>query len=440
MIAAIYENILSRPLFRHISTVFIWDIVGKLIGVITTILLIRALPKNDYALYTFFYAAGALFIGVIANGIDMAYVRFASEEYSRKREMPNDIFIFSIFLCLFFYIVLTPIILSFRTSLSELMFRDQLFSSPLLLGFFFSFPPILTIFVTRYYQVQERYKRAGVLFSLDKFVFLFFLLSFVFISQSLSFMKIAVVQVVLSFVFGIFLISYTFRQGINLAKLDLQAKRFFYFIGTSFWLILYFVCLAIFGQLGVFMISRMMTIGDLANYGVAFRYYSLIMLLFPAIKTVLKVHTAKIDFVDNFEKQKQFLSRWIKLTSLLAIPLALMILFFSGYFMNLVNGAQYSGAILPFKISAISALISYIFSPNTDLFRTMNKHFLMFCFGFFALIINFLINYILIPIYGISGVAFSNLISFFIVNGLATVYIFSRKTCVSSVRGTSKTC
>lgn len=384
------------------------------------------LPKEDYALYTFFWASAIFFVGFVSNGIDMAYVRFAAEKYSIKKKMPNDIFIFSVLLCFSIFLILFPIVLIFSKQLASVMFKNSLYGKPLFLGFMGAVGLFCSMMVLRYYQVQERYKKAGFIFSLQKMSFLLSLLAII-VLKKLNFLNIAIAQIVVIAVFSLLFIVMIMKNDLLKEKLVLKFTRFVFFLKASFWLILYFLCLALFGQLDIFMISRLMTSDDLANYGVAFKYYGFLMVMFPAIKTVLKVRTSKVDMVESIENQKIFFTKWIKLTTLFFLPIIGLVIIFSSFFMNLLNGLKYSEAIFPFKILAVSAMCSYVFSPNTDIFRAMKKYFLLFCFGFIALIANFYGNLWLIPKHGISGAAIATLISYLLVNGAATAYVMMKK-------------
>lgn len=420
------KSITKTSLFKHISIVFLWDNIAKFIGIITTIILIRMLPKEDYALYTFFWTVAMFFVGFVSSGIDMAYVRFAAEEYSTKKKMPNDIFVFSFILCFAIFLILSPTIIFFSKQLSLLLFKSNLYSKPIFLGFIAAIGLFSITMISRYYQVQEKYKKAGFIVSLQKVSFFLFLFVIIALGR-LNFLSIAIIQIVIITFFGLLLISTILKNDLLKEKLVLNFGRFVFFLKVSSWLILYFLCLALFSQLDIFMISRLMSRSDLANYGVAFKYYGLLMLMFPAIKTVLKVRTSKIDMVESIEKQKLFFKKWMKLTTLFFIPVIGLVILFSDYFMNFINGPRYVASILPFKVLAISAICSYIFSPNTDIFRAMKKYFLLFCFGLAALIVNFSGNLLLIPIYGITGAAMATLISYFLVNGLATLYVMTKR-------------
>ena len=419
------HRILKISLFKHISTVFLWDSIAKFIGLVTTVILIRMLPKEDYALYTFFWAATMFFVGFISSGVDMAYVRFAAEEYSVKKKMPHDIFVFSIGLCLIAFLILSPIIIIFSKQLSLLMFKNSLYNKPLFLGFIAAIGMFFITMLSRYYQVQEKYKNAGFIISLQNALFL--LLLFVIIALAkLSFERIVFAQIVVIAVTSILFIYKILKNNLLKEELILNFKRFEVFFKASFWLILYFTCSSLFYQLDIFMISRLMTSDDLANYGVAFKYYSALMLMYPSIRTVLKVRTSKIDMVESVEKQRTFLKKWMKMTALLFVPVIGLVILFSDYFMTLFNGPMYIASILPFKILAVCATSNYVFSAATDVFRAMRKFFLLFCLGFIALIMNFLANLWLIPIYGINGAAIATLISSLMVDGLAMLYIIKK--------------
>lgn len=408
--------------FKDISTVFLMNTIEKLVGIVTTLILIRMLPKHDYALYTFFWSASLFFVGIITSGIDMAYVRFAAEEYSAKKEMPADIFIFSIAFCLFSFLLLSPVTFIFSKQLSALMFKSTLYSMPIIIGYLAAIGLFLIAIGTKYYQVQEKYKVAGILISLQKVVFLLFLFMLIAFG-SLNFLRVATAQMIAIMGFSVLLVTIIIKNDLLKKELLLRFNRFAVFMKASFWLILYFVSFSLFCQLDVFMIARLMSVNDLADYGVAFKYYGLLMVMFPAIKTVLKVRTSKVDMVSSPERQKMFFKKWMKTMPLICLPTIGLVFLFSDYFMNLLNGPRYVASILPFKILAVSAMCSYIFSPNTDIFRAMGKYFLLFCFGFMALVVNIFGNLLLIPVYGIAGAAIATLVAQILINGSSSLYV-----------------
>jgi O-antigen/teichoic acid export membrane protein len=232
-----YKTLVNNELYKHISTAFIWDSFAKLIEAVTAILLIRIFSKNDCALYAFFCAAGALFTGVISGGIHMTYIRISAEEYSRGKTMPKDILAFSFAGCLLIFILLAPAILYYRNELSTLIFRNCMYSTPLLLGFFFSLSPMLTTFVSRFYQVQDQYKTAGLIFAFNKLSFLAFLIILLLFIHSLNFIYVSVIQITLSLAFGSLLFLFSFRDHIGWAKVKLTVLRFKKVFSVSFWLI-----------------------------------------------------------------------------------------------------------------------------------------------------------------------------------------------------------
>jgi len=417
---------IKTDLFKHISTVFLWDNIAKFIGIITTIILIRGLSQEDYALFTMFGASLALFIGFISGGIRTAYVRFAAEEYSRNKKMPNEIFIISTVLCFTIFLILSPIIILFNKSISQLLFNDNIYSIALYLGFMGAIGFFFIGIVSSYYQVQEKYHNSGFILSFQKLLF-FLLLLMLIIFGSLNFLKVAIIQIVLFIVFGLFLFVQILKSELLKNKLNLLINHFAIFLKASSWLILYCICISIFSHLDVLMIGRLKTANDLANYGVAYKYYGMLILALPSIMTVLRVRNSKIDMIESIEKQKEFVKKWLRMSSKLAIPIILIILVASSFVMDFLNGPRYTASILPFKILAVSSVFSYIFAPNISIFISMKKYTILFYFGLTALIINFFGNLWLISLIGISGAALATLFSHLIVNGFSTAYVLLKK-------------
>jgi O-antigen/teichoic acid export membrane protein len=420
------KSILNSSLFRNISTVFVWDNIVKIIGLVTTVILIRTLPKEDYALYTFFGAALAFFASIVSNGINTSYVRLAAEEYSAELKMSNDLFVFLIFFSLVGFSLLSPLAIFFSKELSQLMFRSALYDKALFWGFIGALALFLTDITSTYYQVQEKFKISGFVIAVQKLLFALFIIGLITFTK-LNFINVAFTQIIVSSLCGLVLIILIIKNDLLKNKIVFLRSRFNKFVRVSVWIILYSLTLSLFSQLDIFMISRLKAPDDLANYGVAQKYYLMFLIMLPALKTVLRVRNAKIDMIASIENQKEFVKKWIKVSSVFAIPIVIITLIFSRPIMNLLNGPQYEASILPFNILTISAMFSYIFASNVSILMSMEKSHLLFCFGFAALIINYIGNLWLIPVWGIVGAAISNLFSHLLINGLSTCYVLLKK-------------
>jgi len=240
-----FRNSIRTNLFQQISVVFLWDSVSKALGLITAVLLIRLMAKEDYALYTFFWMSATFFLGVVTSGIDMAYVRFAAEEYSSTKKHPNDIFMFAGLLCASIFFLLAPVILLNSRQLSLLMFKNVGYGWPLFLGFITAIGLFFINIIARYYQIQERYQMAGIISSLQSLMFLLVLL-FIGIAQRVNFETFSIAQIVIVYLFAFFYIGSLLKNKFGLEGVNLTLQRFREFIGTSFWLILYFLVYALF--------------------------------------------------------------------------------------------------------------------------------------------------------------------------------------------------
>ncbi len=198
-------------------------------------------------------------------------------------------------------------------------------------------------------------------------------------------------------------------------------------LGDSFWIVIYLILLNLFNQMDIVMLSNMLKDEDVAMYGIAFKYYSLLLTLLPSIKAVLRVRTSKKEYVDSREHRKDFTMLWLKKTGILVVPACFLIILTSGIFMPIINGHQYDASINAFRILMIGVGISYVFASNVGIMMAANKHKTLCVLALVALIFNTITNWIFIPIWGINAAAATTVISHAILNVSATFFILFDK-------------
>lgn len=405
-----------------------WQACSGATSAVTAVILIWALTKEDYALYTLFGAVIAVVSEVTAGGLNMAYVRFASEHYSRSKKLPTDIFLFTVTLSLGVLLIASPALLVFSGVISRVLFSSLSYQAPLVLGFIGSVGSILLSCARAYYQVQESYFVAGICLALQRFVYFIVVIAFVYTWGYIDFSYAAILHITTLTLFGLICLTISLRYSRNTAQIRLNFSRLRGFLAASFWLLLYVASLSLFRHLDMFMISHICPLEDLASYGVAFKFYSMVMMLFPAIKTVLLVRTSKVDYVQRGDIRRQFLRKWVRKAALVVIPAAVLVIALADNLIALVGASKYAASVTSFRILVVSSVLSYLFCPGTDICRAMGQYFLLFCLGFGGLLANFTGNLLLIPQYGIEGAALATLASHLFINGCAVVFVLCRRT------------
>lgn len=145
-----------------------------------------------------------------------------------------------------------------------------------------------------------------------------------------------------------------------------------------------------------------------------------VQMFFPMITR--EMYAKKIQTVRELSKQ---VTKWI---CIINIPVLIIILLFPEILINFFFGAEYIFAKNSLRFLALGQSIYAITIVSNNLLLSRGKSKLILGNIIIVSIINFSLNYFLIPIYGITGAAFSTFISLSILSFLAVVenYYFNR--------------
>jgi len=116
----------------------------------------------------------------------------------------------------------------------------------------------------------------------------------------------------------------------------------------------YYAILAFFSQLDIFMLRIMTNDIELATYGSAFRYYSLLLLALGSVKVVF---LPLIQEVTNANELKSIFHMHRKMLLMFA-PVVLVGAWASQWIIPWIDMGKYPNAVAVFRILAISAIIS----------------------------------------------------------------------------------
>ena len=98
---------------------------------------------------------------------------------------------------------------------------------------------------------------------------------------------------------------------------------------------------------------------------------------------------------------------------------------------EIVNGHRYRGAFPIFIVLALGAWFSLMFSPTVNILISQKAFKFLFTLSVVAFLLNFVGNLYLIPILGGVGAAIATIMSNFLINLSATLYVLTRKFSMS---------
>lgn len=126
-------------------------------------------------------------------------------------------------------------------------------------------------------------------------------------------------------------------------------------------------------------------------------------MFFPLITKELS--SKNMDVVKELSKQ---VTKWI---FILNLPLTILILLFSGVFINLFFGQEYLPAVNALKLLTIGQFVYSMAIVSNNMLLSKGKSKLILINLIFIGMVNFILNFFLIPNYGINGAAFATSIS-----------------------------
>lgn len=403
---------------RDFSTVGWFSMAAKGLQLVVTIMLVRLLSVADYAGYTVFFTVSSTVLGIAGQSVALAYVRYNTERLSARKGFHKD------WLIVFAHVlnILCLIVLLFAAyPLVEIVGVSSLvILSAIVYGFLLGTVQLNMAFL----QSRERYALSGVLDN-AKQVSLLVVLPIAIVTFSGTLGSIVAAYCIS----GVASVAYSFfilRRWIvgHEISFHIDAGESRTFLSVSVWLILYGVTTQLFNQINVTMLSVFGNQIDVAEYGVASKYYSMILLLLPSIKTVLRVRMSKFEMTHSTDKQREASLHWIRTTFLpLGAGIAACIVG-ARFAFPILNGAQYNDAIIVFQILCVSAFVAYLLAPSSALIMSLNRYKTQFAISVVALSINLIGNYLLIPRMGASGTAVTTTISQIVLNLLMTVVVF----------------
>lgn len=410
------RNISYSRLVKDFIQVLLFDIGAKSCGLITTILVIRNLEISAYSAFTIFVSLSTMVQGVFGNGLSLSYVRHSVEKRSRGESCDGLFFKLELLLFVCFAIValiLAKLDVIFKVDINLLMLS-------LLYGLALS-----SINLSQsYFQALELYSSAGLFVTLKNFFILFYvlLLGYVFNSFFLDYILFGfIICASIAAIIGLILIL---NRG---ERLGGNNNAFYTLARESGWLMAYAFLINLLGQLDIVMLAALAGKTEVAQYGVAHRYYGLALSFLPAIQTVLRVKTSSKYVVDDILTQKNIARTWLKRSAPVSGLLTVVGVSVSWIVFPYLNGDQYNVSIPIFNILMLGVGLSYITAPNVGVMMASQQNTTLCLAATGAFIIGFFGNYLFIPEYGVYAAAISTVISQLILNGLCTFAIFHRK-------------
>lgn len=193
-------------------------------------------------------------------------------------------------------------------------------------------------------------------------------------------------------------------------KLSFSWKKGKALLKKSYHYILSGMMVAIYGQTDKLMLKQMLDETAVGFYSLAFSINLMWVFVLQAIidsmyPTIMRLYNE--DYCSYQRKNRQLYAIVIYISFVVAIGFTL----FGKFFVIFVYGEQYAGAVEPLKIITWYTMFSYLgVARNAWLVCENKQKYLKYMYGL-AAVVNVVLNYTFIPVWGASGAAIASLIT-----------------------------
>lgn len=157
---------------------------------------------------------------------------------------------------------------------------------------------------------------------------------------------------------------------------------------------------------------------DIGLYSLAVTLASMLWIIPDAFKDVFFNKTAKNDSILSLVLS-------IKINIYISLIVIILFTFIGNEFINLVYGSDFGGSFYVCLILISGTIPMIFFKLISTLYQAIGKQHYSFWILALSVLINFVINILLIPLYGIYGAAISSVFSYLIC-GLIMMYTFQK--------------
>lgn len=375
---------------KAVLQVLFFDLVAKALLGTSAIVLIRYTPEQEYATYTFALALSTLFSQTITSTFNRIYI-VGHEEFQARHEL-SAFFWLQLWGILILSLLLVPLAWQvgaayfFAVALAGANCLSEYCKTGLQQAqHFFG------------YSMAELGRAGATAASVLVLVFVFghdIPANGILLAQAVAVgaLFLIVFRRIIGFA-GAFRIRTAASLAVNIAR------------GEYKWLLGYFLILAVFGQVDVFMLKALASSDELAGYGAAFRYYSLLSLALAAVHAVL---LPVIQQLGGPEELRRVTAKH-RLLTLAFIPIVVLLGWIAQWVLPWIDIGKYPHSVDVFRVLCASAVISFAFSPHVNIVMRYQRFRFLLGLIVLAIAIAVLLNLYLIPGLGAIGAALSTL-------------------------------
>lgn len=412
----------SDIIFKTIS-----ELISAALGVVTFSIFAIYLPKGNYAVVNQFISVGALIAPIILVKMNNAFCVFLSNENDKKILKSRFVSVSLITVGISAVILLSMLLL--QEKLSILMFDDPQYSYvvPYMAIYY-----ILLSFSTLcqdFYRAIRRIKKTSIIIIIKTIITT---VAFYILTRIGGFFTVNNVLLIYSLI-ELVIAIYCFISVMHLLrgeKLELQFTPLKEYYKYSLPLMPCLIMSWVNGFIGRFMLNHLMDLESSAIYSFNASLVSRLFFLNTVIGYTVFPYISKYWNEGKKHLVEEYLSKGYKIGISIGIPLTIGVVITAPTLIMLLSDGKYEVDKLLLTILCIGNIFLMMYTTYASLIDLSRKTILYNVIFLVSSVLNIVLNYLLIPIFDIYGVAIATLITY-LVQMILTIIIGSKSAKLS---------
>lgn len=397
--------------FKNTSWLLTEKILRIFVQLFVGVLLVRYLGPEEYGLYSYAGAFVGLFATIATLGLDAIVIRELVKNENKRDLLLGTAFLLKLTGAFVMLIILT---LAFNFT------SNDRYTNVLI--FIIASATIFQSFNVIDFYFQSKVLSRFIVFANFISLFISSIVKILLILYEAPLIAFAYVILFDSFVLACGFLYFYFKNDLSFTLWKFDKVVAVSLLKDSWPLILSGIAISIYMRIDQVMIKEMLNTKAVGQYAAAVRlsqsWYFVPMIiassLFPAIINAKRV-SKELYYIR--------LQRLFNLLVWLSIAIALLMTYFSDFVVSILYGSKYNEAGDVLMIHVWGGVFAALGLGQSKYFLANNLQKQLFIITVISAILNVILNYILIPIWGINGAAIATLISFSI-GTLITPLIF----------------
>lgn len=373
--------------------------ISKALSFILSIFVARYLQVSGYGIFSFVFAFSAMFAIFADVGLSTLTIRELAKNRKLARKYIDNLLVLKLLLCLITFLLIFLVVqfLGKPPEIKSLVYLTAIFI-------------VLNSFTTFFQAIFQGFEKMEYL-AISKLVYsiTLFALSFFVIWQNLGIQTLVKASVYTAFITFVLVIILTwkkftpFRIELDFAfwKETLEEAWAFGLIGLLG--LIYF-------QLNTIQVNLIAGDTETGWYSVAYQFIAAIMVLFNLFYASLFPTLSKV-YQQSKAKFYRFLDFFGKRVISISFLACLVLFIVSKYLIAFLYGPDFLNSINILRLLLISTFILYVNTPFSEALRMMNLQKDYSKLLFWGVLLNFLLNFPLISLWGALGASITTIFS-----------------------------